>query len=262
MLEGDSFYTFLGKIDAFDGQYIGGTRGMRELIEKLEIQRDPEFKVLEVGAATGYTSRYVAKKYRCSVTSTDISRELVERARRKAEKLGLNIEFQVADAMDLDFPDGSFNAVYGIATTGVLSDKPRALSEYIRVLTRGGVIGGLDLFIRDEAPHEVMDIINLTMGKVVGYGVQVMKLDEWKRLLDDSGLVDVVVTTHFEEVFENPDFGFKAALRYLKLVYYLVTDSRFRSLFFEVLELRKVISETRDGIFSNIGYLIYTGKKN
>ena len=66
MSEDESFYAFLGKLDAFDGQYIGGTKGMKKLLHKLNIQKDPEYKTLEVGAATGYTSRYLAKEYGCN----------------------------------------------------------------------------------------------------------------------------------------------------------------------------------------------------
>ena len=62
----ESFYVFLGKLDAFDGQYIGGTKGMKKLLHKLSIQKDPKYKTLEVGAATGYTSRYLAKEYGCN----------------------------------------------------------------------------------------------------------------------------------------------------------------------------------------------------
>ena len=50
-------------------------------------------------------------------------------------------------------------------------------------------------------------------------------------------------------------------LRYLKLVYYLITDSWFRSIFFELMDLRKVVAETSGDIFNNVGYQIYTGKK-
>ncbi|MFC1803399.1 hypothetical protein ACFL0D_05470 [Thermoproteota archaeon] len=46
MSENEGFYTFLGKIDAFDGQYIGGVKGIKKLMEKLNIQKDPDFKVL------------------------------------------------------------------------------------------------------------------------------------------------------------------------------------------------------------------------
>ena len=262
MSEDRSFYAFLGKIDAFDGQYIGGMKGMRRLIEKMGIQKNPAYKALEVGAATGFTSCYVAKEYGCNVTSTDISKELVEKGQSRAKKLGLsNVEFMVADAMNLDFNDGIFDAVYGIATTGVLPDKPRALAEYFRVVKQGGVIGGLDLFMRDEASQEVEAAINLTMGKVVGSGTRVMRLDEWRRLLEESDLGEVEVEVHFEDVFENQGFGLGAVFRYVKLVYYLLMDSWFRSLFFEVMELRKVVSETSGDVFENIGYLLYTGKK-
>ena len=260
MAEGDGFYTFLGKIDAFDGQYVGGVKGMNSLMEKLGIQRDPEYRVLEVGAATGYTSYYVAEKYGCHVTSTDISGELVEKARRRAERLRLtNMDFRVADAMNLDFPDESFDAVYGIATTAVVPDRQKAFSEYLRVTKPGGSVGGLDLFIKDDASPEVESLINTTMGKVIGSGAEVWKLDVWKKLVGDSGLVDVSVDAHFEDVFEEP--GFKLGT-YLKLAYYLVANSWFRSLFFEVMELRKTISETSGDMFDNIGYVVYAGRKS
>jgi ubiquinone/menaquinone biosynthesis C-methylase UbiE len=116
----------------------------------------------------------------------------------------------VADAMDLDFPDDTFGTVYGIATTGVLQDKPKALSEYMRVVKRGGIVGGLDLFIRDEASPDVEAAINLTMGKVVGAGTRVMKFDEWRRLIEDSDLEDVEVDATYEEVLENPAIGVRA----------------------------------------------------
>jgi ubiquinone/menaquinone biosynthesis C-methylase UbiE len=129
--EETSFYDYLGKIGSFNSTYIGGTRGRDRLLEKLGIQRTPKFMVLEVGAATGYTSCHVAQEYGCSVTSSDISEILVEKGRRRAEGLGLeNVKFRVADAMGLDFQDGSFDAVYGIAITGVLPDKLKAFSEY------------------------------------------------------------------------------------------------------------------------------------
>ncbi|MFC1803693.1 class I SAM-dependent methyltransferase [Thermoproteota archaeon] len=262
MSENEGFYTFLGKIDAFDGQYIGGVKGIKKLMEKLNIQKDPDFKVLEVGAATGFTSCYVAKEYGCRVTSTDISEELVEKGRHRAEKLMLsNMEFMVADAMDLDFPDGSFDAVYGIAITGLLPHKLRVLEEYVRVVKPGGVVGGLELFIRDEVTPNVEAAINLTMGKVVGTGTKVMRLDEWRRLFEEIGMGDVEVDASYEDVFESPRFGLNTVLTYFKLVYYLVVNSWFRSLFFEVMELRKSVTVTSGDVFSNIGYLIYTGRK-
>lgn len=256
-----SIYEFLVKIDAFDSPYIGGMKGIRKLIDRLDIQRTLEFKVLEVGAATGYTSCLVANEYGCSVTSTDISEVLVEKGRRRAEGLGLrNVEFRVADAMNLDFPDDTFDAVFGVAITGVVPDRLKALREYVRVVKPGGVVGGLELFIRDDVSPELEAILNVSVGKVIGSDTKVMKLDEWRRLLAESGLRDVEVDVSYEDVFENPGVGLGTALRYLKLVYYLIADSWFRSMFFEILELRKKLVETSGDMFNNVGYQIYTGR--
>ena len=262
MSEDGSIYEFLGKINAFDTPYIGGMKGIRKLIDKLEIQGTPEFKVLEVGAATGFTSCLIAKEYGCSVTSTDISGVLVGRGRRRAEGLELhNVEFKVADAMNLDFPDDTFDAVFGVAITGVAPDSLRALREYVRVVKPGGVVGGLELFIRDDVSPDLEAILNISVGKIIGSGTKVMKLDEWKRLIGGSGLRDVEFDVSYEDVIENPGMGLGTVLRYLKLVYYLVADSWFRSMFFEVLELRKKLSETSGDVFNNMGYQVYVGKK-
>lgn len=262
MPEDGSLYEFLGKIDAFNGQYIGGNKGMKKLINKLDIQKNLVYKVLEVGAATGYTSCYVAKEYGCSVTSTDISEILVEKGRRRAKKLGLgNIEFQVADAMNLNFPDNTFDAVYGLAITGLLPNRLRALREYVRVVKPGGMVGGLELYPREDASPDVLAALNVALGKIMGTGNMVFKLGDWKGLLSESDLVDVEVDASCEDVFENPRVSFGTVLTYFKLVYYLLSNSWFRSMFFEVMELRKSVSKTSDDIFNNVGYLIYTGRK-
>ena len=262
MTEDNGFYTFLGKLDAFNGQYICGVKGIMRLLDKMGLQREQEYRVLEVGAATGFISRIVAKEYGCHVTSSDISEELVEKSRLRADVFGLsNMEFKVGDAMNLDFLDESFNAVYSVGTTGILPDTHRALSEYVRVLKKGGVVGGIDLLLRDEVPPEAGEAINIAMEKMVGAGTRVRRLVEWRRLLDETGLVEIEVEPHYDVVFEKQGFGLDTIGTYLKLVYYLVSDSWFRSLFFEVMELRKVVSETSGDVFNNMGYLVYTGRK-
>lgn len=258
----ESFYSFLGKIDAFNGQYIGGTKGMRTLIKRLNIRKDPDFKVLEIGAATGYTSCLIAQEYGCSVTSTDISPVLVEKARQRAERLGLtNMEFKVADAMNLDFPDNTFDIVYGLAITGLLPDKLKALNEYTRVVKPGGTIGGLEMFPKGGISPEVDKALTAALTKIMGTGGKVFNLDEWNQLFSETGLYDIEVTSYYEDVFENPPLGLNTIKTYLKLVYYLITNSWFRTMFFEVMDLRKQVTKTSDDIFKNVGYLIYTAQK-
>ena len=67
-----------------------------------------------------------------------------------------------------------------------------------------------------------------------------MKFDEWRKLIEKSGLDDVEIDANYE-VLENPAIGVSTILRYLKLVYCLIVNSWFRSLFFEIMELRKSV---------------------
>jgi SAM-dependent methyltransferase len=69
----------------------------------------------------------------------NISEVELENGRRKAEEIGLDVRMQMMDAHHLDFPDDSFNVVYG---GGILHhlDFEVALREIARVLRPGGTM--------------------------------------------------------------------------------------------------------------------------
>ncbi|MFX1263400.1 MAG: class I SAM-dependent methyltransferase, partial [Promethearchaeota archaeon] len=140
-------YDFLGYIDAFDSPYIGGIEGTLRLIERLGIQKDENFRVLEVGCASGFTSCMIAEEYGCQATGIDISEVLISKAQDRADRMGLtNVRFQVADATQLPFDDNSFDAVFGVALVALIPLKVEVLNELMRVIKPGGSIGTLDLF--------------------------------------------------------------------------------------------------------------------
>jgi ubiquinone/menaquinone biosynthesis C-methylase UbiE len=97
-------------------------------------------RVLDVAAGNGNATLAAARRYGV-VTSTDYVPALLERGRRRADAEGLAIDFQVADAENLGFADGSFDVV--LSTFGVMftADQPRAAAELIRVTRPGGRIG-------------------------------------------------------------------------------------------------------------------------
>jgi demethylmenaquinone methyltransferase/2-methoxy-6-polyprenyl-1,4-benzoquinol methylase len=72
------------------------------------------------------------------VVGTDFCREMLSKAPPKAAQLGLEVDFQWADAMNLPFTDASFDVAsiaYGIRN---VRDPQRALSEMARVVKPGG----------------------------------------------------------------------------------------------------------------------------
>ncbi|MBD0348415.1 MAG: ubiquinone/menaquinone biosynthesis methyltransferase [Thermoleophilia bacterium] len=83
-----------------------------------------------------------------AVTGVDFSERMLERARRKAPEL----DWVQADALDLPFPDASFDA----ATVGFgvrnLADLEGGLRELRRVLAPGGRVGVLEI----TQPHGVL----------------------------------------------------------------------------------------------------------
>lgn len=93
--------------------------------------------VLEVGAGTGVMSLLIAE-LGYQLTATDISRAMLQEARRKAGQRGLSITFEIADAEVLPFKDGQFEAVFGRHILWTLPHPQRAVAEWRRVLKPNG----------------------------------------------------------------------------------------------------------------------------
>jgi ubiquinone/menaquinone biosynthesis C-methylase UbiE len=96
--------------------------------------------VLDVAAGNGNATLAAARRC-CEVTSTDYVGALLERGRARAGAEGLDVRFEQADAEDLQYPDGSFDAV--LSTFGVMftPDQEKAAAELARVCKPGGKIG-------------------------------------------------------------------------------------------------------------------------
>ena len=72
--------------------------------------------VLDVAAGNGNATLAAARRW-CDVVSTDYVGALLDRGRARAGAEGLDIRFEKADAENLPYADGSFDAV--LSTFGV-----------------------------------------------------------------------------------------------------------------------------------------------
>jgi demethylmenaquinone methyltransferase/2-methoxy-6-polyprenyl-1,4-benzoquinol methylase len=99
--------------------------------------------VLDVACGTGDLAEAFAAAGPASVTGVDFTEPMLELAERKAEHIERHAdvptpEYRFGDAMDLAFEDGSVDVVsiaFGIRN---VTDPPRALAEFRRVLRPGG----------------------------------------------------------------------------------------------------------------------------
>jgi SAM-dependent methyltransferase len=95
-------------------------------------------RVLEIAAGTGVVSRVMASELpeKVSIVATDLNRAMLDQAALAGTKR--SVEWRQADAMQLPFADGTFDAV--VCQFGVMffPEKSKAFSEARRVLKPGG----------------------------------------------------------------------------------------------------------------------------
>lgn len=97
-------------------------------------------RVLEIAAGTGLVTARVAPAVG-TLVATDSSPGMLAVLRRRLNTERLtNVQVQEADALNLEFSDGSFDAVVIGNLLHLLPDPGRALDEARRVLGSGGVL--------------------------------------------------------------------------------------------------------------------------
>lgn len=110
-------------------------RAWLEVLSRFAVE--PPQRVLDVGCGTGFLALRFAELGH-TVTGIDLSRRMVERARRRAQQEGHQIEFRVGDAAALDCSGETYDVVAARHVIWVLPDPERGLAEWLRVLRPGG----------------------------------------------------------------------------------------------------------------------------
>jgi ubiquinone/menaquinone biosynthesis C-methylase UbiE len=97
-----------------------------------------EGRVLDVACGTGANFPYLPADV--DLVGVDLSPAMLERARKRAEKLGLDADLREADAVALPFDDDSFDSVISSLSTCTFPDPVGALCEMSRVCAPDGKI--------------------------------------------------------------------------------------------------------------------------
>jgi SAM-dependent methyltransferase len=118
----------------------------------------PGMRVLDVAAGTGNAS-IPAAEHGASVTASDLTPELLQAGRRRAEAAGLELEWVEADAENLPFEDESFDVVMSSIGAMFAPHHQDVADELIRVCRRGGTIGLLSW-----TPEGMIGALFRTMG--------------------------------------------------------------------------------------------------
>jgi phosphatidylethanolamine/phosphatidyl-N-methylethanolamine N-methyltransferase len=132
---------YSGVYDFVFGKVFQGGRVMAPRLLALE----PGTRLLETGAGTGLSIPLLPEHI--EYTGVDLSERMLDRARRRVERLGRNhINLVKMDATNLEFPDNSFDRVLAAYFISVVPDPVRCVQEMMRVCKPGGYILFLNHF--------------------------------------------------------------------------------------------------------------------
>jgi SAM-dependent methyltransferase len=111
--------------------------GAEEIFASWHIQ--PNTTLLDVGCGSGQIA-VPAARVGIVATGCDIAANSIEQARARAAAEGLNVQFDVADAEDLPYADGSFDTVVSLIGAMFAPRPDLVAAELKRVCRRGGRI--------------------------------------------------------------------------------------------------------------------------
>lgn len=114
--------------------------------------------VLDVAAGTGNAAIPAAERG-ATVTASDLTPELLEAGRRRADAMGVELEWVTADAERLPFEDGSFDVVMSSIGAMFAPHHQDVADELVRVCRPGGTIGMLNW-----TPEGMIGALFKTMG--------------------------------------------------------------------------------------------------
>jgi SAM-dependent methyltransferase len=115
-------------------------------------------RVLDVAAGTGNAS-IPAAQAGAAVTASDLTPELLEAGRKRAQEAGVELDWVEADAENLPFEDESFDVVMSSIGAMFAPIHQRVADELVRACRPGGTIGMLNW-----TPEGMIGALFRTMG--------------------------------------------------------------------------------------------------
>lgn len=165
--------------------------GGKELYRHIALLTDmaPGDEVLVAACGQGVTVEYFAQEHGAVGSGADFDAEMIRVAEARAKASGRSdrLHFQAAPLDDLPYRDEVFTVAIGELGLTARADPAAAVRELVRVTKPGGRVVLIQLVWTapaDEARREML---------MEHLGTRPLMLVEWKRLLRELGVVDLLV---------------------------------------------------------------------
>ena len=166
--------------------------------DPLRIHRlQPGQTVLDLGSGGGIDCFRAAQQVGPAghVIGVDMTPEMIDRARRNAQQLGLtNVEFRLGEIEHLPVADASVDVIISNCVINLVPDKRQVFREAYRVLRPGGWLSVSDIVTRGELPEGLRRSLAAWTGCLAG----AVDVEEYIAGLGEAGFEEVQVTP------ENP----------------------------------------------------------
>jgi arsenite methyltransferase len=158
--------------------------------------------VVDLGSGAG-NDCFVARQItgpKGKVIGIDMTANMVAKARRNAEKLGLeNVEFRLGEIEFLPVRDEEADVVVSNCVLNLVPDKERALAETFRILKKKGHFSISDIITYDTIPEGLREEASLYAGCVSGALVK----EDYMALIEKAGFKNIQIQK--ERKIELPD---------------------------------------------------------
>jgi len=148
--------------------------------------------VVDLGSGGGIDVLLAAKKVGPSgrAIGIDMTDEMLERARRGAEKAGVaNAEFQKGTIDALPLPDASADCIISNCVINLAPDKRAVFREMARVLKPGGRVAVSDIALKKPLPPEIGEDLLAYVGCIAG----AIPVEEYREGLKEAGFAHVEI---------------------------------------------------------------------
>jgi ubiquinone/menaquinone biosynthesis C-methylase UbiE len=242
-------FDFMANMVGLKVLHPGGYKSTDELCATLAITERSH--VLDVACGTGTTALRLSDKFNCQVTGFDMAANLIEiaQASLKSQPRAGKIKFEVANALQIPYPENSFDVVLSQAFFILIDEKEQALKEIVRVLKPGGYFGSLELGWFKSPPQAAYEELvektcNSFIPRVVGF-------DQWEAFFRSAGLKHLAtkkypMTSSMLEMFATEGFA-----NSLKVMLKMLGNSSIRT---RMMNVQKTFGKYNDylgyGIFS------------
>ena len=168
----------------YDQDHFGGLAATDTLARLVNISRSTH--ILDVCCGLGGPARYLAYHYGSQVTGIDLNQSRVDGAIRLTAMVGLEekVSFNRANAHSSALPSDEFDALIAQEAFCHIPNKPRLLTECVRLLKPGGLIAFTDIL----ATPSMTTTVRKRLLEEMTFA-ELETLDGYQVLLEASGCV-------------------------------------------------------------------------